>query len=210
MHDIQRPATTRGAAARVRAAVAGLLLLLALPGGVVAHAELVTSIPADGETLTTGPAEAVLTFSERLGARSTVDVVDSRGLTVATSGPDPSEATVMRVALPPLTPGSYEVRWTTVADDGHIERGTFEFAVAEPTAPPATPATVPTDAPTAAPTATDAATPAPAATRAAGADDQPEIGSGTENEMDVLLPILAVVVLVGAGLPVVLRRRSPG
>jgi methionine-rich copper-binding protein CopC len=185
--------------------MAALLLLLALPGGVAAHAELVASTPGDGETLTTVPAEAVLTFSEALGASSTVAIVDSRGATVATGVPDPAHPTVIRTALPALRPGTYEVQWTTVADDGHIERGTFAFTIAEPTAPPATPTPAPTNPPATepagaeTPVATPIATPAPV----------PDGGSGTGAEMDMLLPIVAVAVLVGVGLAVMLRRGSP-
>jgi methionine-rich copper-binding protein CopC len=206
MHATPSRDAARRSRPRARAAGAALLLLLALPGGVSAHAELVTSTPADGETLTTVPAEAVLTFSEGVGAKSTVVVLDGTGATVATGEPGPDGSTVIRVPLPGLSPGPYEVRWTTVADDGHIERGTFSFTIAASTPAPAT--ATPTEAPTAEPAATTTPTASPnvtpepsPATVAEGGDP----GAGS----DVLLPILAVAVLIGGGLIVMLRRRGP-
>jgi methionine-rich copper-binding protein CopC len=205
MHGIRRRDKRRVAIPGVRAAVAGLLLLLTLPGGVAAHAELVTSTPADGETITVIPAEAILTFSEGLAAASSFALLDASGATIATGAPDLADATVMRAALPAMAPGSYQIQWTAVADDGHIERGMFEFAVAEPTAAPATPTPAPTDAPTAAPTPSKEPTAGPIATPVPTAGG----GSGAAGGMDVVLPIIAVVFVMGAGLAVMLRRRGP-
>ncbi len=75
------------------ALLASLLLLLALPGTASAHADLVTASPADGEVLTTVPAEIVLTFSEGLTDASSYSVLDAAGATVATGTPDPADGT---------------------------------------------------------------------------------------------------------------------
>lgn len=209
MHINRRDGAWRRSVPRLAAAVAAALLMIALPGSAAAHAELVTSTPADGEILATAPAEVVLTFSEAPGPRSSAAVLDGTGATIATGGPDSSDATVIRVALPVLAPGAYEVQWTTVAEDGHIERGTFSFSVAESTAPPATAPPASTDRPTVAPLATDEPAPSEAPTDLVIAPAPSAAGGSTgSGGMDVLLPILAVVILVGGGFAVMLRRRG--
>jgi methionine-rich copper-binding protein CopC len=207
----------RGAVRRITAplavVIAGLLLACAVPGGVAAHAALVTSTPVAGDIVTAVPPEAVLTFSEALQAGSTFAVLDDTGATIATGAPDPADASVMRGALPALRPGVYEVRWTSVAADGDVERDTFWFTVAVPNPPlptlTASPTDAPTDAPTGAPTesplATEAPTALPISTQAPTADD----GTASTTGANVLLPILALVVVVGAGLAFVVRRRGP-
>jgi methionine-rich copper-binding protein CopC len=193
------------------AALAGLLLLLLRPGIVAAHAALVTSTPAVGEVSPTVPPEAVLTFSEALQPGSTFDLLDDTGATVATGAPDPANDTVMRVALPPLKPGVYEVRWTSVAADGDIERDTFSFTVAAANPPLPLPTLTPasTEAATAVPTAAPAPTGEPTGGLMATPAPSEGGGSATGGGTDVLLPILAVVVLVGGGLALMLRRRGP-
>lgn len=198
----------RDGSRRALAAVAGLLLLLALPVVALADTELVASVPADGQVLTTVPPEAVLTFDEPVTSGSTFAVLDASGATVASGAPDAADAAMMRGALPALSPGIFEIQWAAGSTDGHIVRGTFQFTVAEPTPPPATPA--PTDAPTVEPTATATSTATPPDTPTDTPTPSPGDGAtGGAAETDVVLPILVVVVLVGAGLAVMLRRRGP-
>jgi methionine-rich copper-binding protein CopC len=177
-----------------RAAIAALLTLLTLtlrPGLAVAHSQLVSSIPAAGETLTTSPTAITADFSEAVDpGRSTLELRGPDGAQIALGGvPDGGARTQMVIAgVPALKPGVYEVRWTTVtADDNGVERGTFTFAVA---AAAASAAPIPSVATTSSPVASPP--PEPAAATGAG---------------DVLIPILVlgVVLLVGAAL--FLRRR---
>ena len=185
------------------AAVSGLLLLLVLPGGAVAHAELVSSTPAADSILTEPPTEVVLTFDEAVVGNSSFQVLDASGATIASGAPDPAAPTTMRADLPALEPGDYEVQWTSVAEDTDIERGTFAFTVAEPTPPPPTPTPAPTDEPTAAPTPTS--TPVPSPSPSPSTDG----GGSATSSGDVLLPIIALAVLIGGGLLFLLRRRGP-
>ena len=104
-----------------------------------------------------------------------------------------------------LAPGAYVIRWTAVAEDGHVERGRLTFTVEEPTPSPS-PTPAPTEAasesasasPSASPVATPTATPAPSPS----ADTTPVASGGT----DVLLPIVAALAIVGVVAYLVLRR----
>jgi len=124
------------------ALVGALLLLLASVVPVTAHAELVESDPADGETIAT-PYTLTATFSEELLDGSRIVVRDAAGDEVARGEVDPDDRTVMVVDLPELPAGSYVAGWTARTADGHTERGTIDFDVAAS----------PTPSPTATPTA---------------------------------------------------------
>jgi len=180
----------------------GLLLSLILPSVALAHAELVSSTPADGAVVE-NPSEVVLRFDEPVVGNSSFTLHDSSGATVATGSPDPVDPTSMRATFPPLGPGVYTVEWTSVAEDTGVERGTFTFTVTEPTAAPPTPTPVPSDEPAteAPPTATEAPSPTVPPTAPPG-------GSGGDTTGDVLLPIAVVGLLIGGGLAFFLRRRS--
>jgi len=190
---------------RAVAAAIGVIVALTLSSVAVAHAELVFSAPAAGEVVVEVPAEIVLVFDKAVVGNSAFSVLAATGETLVTGRPDPTDATRMRAALPALEVGVYTVQWTSVGEDTGIERGTFNFTVAEPTPAPPTPTAAPTDAPTAAPAATltataSATTASPAATGAGDGD--------TTGGADVLLPLAALGLLIGGGLAFFLRRRG--
>ena len=124
--------------------VAALALALAgaiMPRTAIAHAELVSSSPAAGETLTIAPEAVTIVFDGEL-------VPDGSGFTVT----DPSGDTVGQGELD-LTiadrnqliglieigdPGTYAVAWTAVSADGHEEEGDFAFSVVAAAEPPNT------------------------------------------------------------------------
>lgn len=94
-----------------------------------AHSELRTSQPRPGETLAVSPPEAVLVFNEdaRVTAirladqdRQRLDLPED----VVVTGPGQ-----VRVALPPLGPGSYEIEWRAISADGHPIRGAISFHI---------------------------------------------------------------------------------
>jgi hypothetical protein len=205
MHDPLPRDVHRRRFRRALAASAGQLLLLVLPVAALAHAELVSSSPAAGAILTEVPAEIVLTFDEAVVGNSSFQVKDASGATVAEGAPDPAAPTTMTAVLPALEPGEYLVQWTSVAEDTDVEHGTFTFTVAEPTPPPPTDTPVPTIEPSASPTSSpsEAPTASPAPSSSSSID-----GTGTSGT-DVLLPIAAVAILIGAGLTFFLRRRGP-
>ncbi len=129
---------------RARAAFVGVtiavLLGLAGPPAALAHAELVSSTPADGAEITTPPTEIRLVFSEapRLDSLS-VRLFDRRGTEVALGEPTPGPLpTTIIIPIPiDLRPGPYTVVWFVVsAEDEHPETKEFVFGVGEPPGAP--------------------------------------------------------------------------
>jgi methionine-rich copper-binding protein CopC len=191
--------------------VAAATLLLWAPGIAAAHAELEATVPADGATVVGTPDELSATFSEALGAESTLSIRNAAGERLAVGGLDPADAARLLIApVPELAPGAYEMRWTAFSADGDLVKGTWTFEVE---APPATPTPAPTpvttdsgsEPPTAAPTpsTTPAATPSPSAT--------PDDGAPTSGSGDVILPIIAALAIVTIGGVLLLGRRGrPG
>src|SRR5690349_18168484 len=114
------------------AALIATFVILAVPGSVLAHAELQRSIPDDGETVTDPVTLVTATYSQDLAANSRLLVKDASGATVATGVVDPNN--VRRMIARPATPlgnGAYDVQSTSVsADDGDIERVQWTFTVA--------------------------------------------------------------------------------
>lgn len=176
-----------------------LLLVDAVPAA--AHAELVSSNPAAGATVSGSPAEIVAVFNEPLEANSSMELIGQGGGRVATGAVDPADRTRLVIESPQLSPGDYEVRMTVASADGHIDRPTFSFTVGAPTPPP-----------TAAPTATPGPTPSLAPSLSPTASPTPSGGgTPTTGTGDVLLPLLAAVIAVGAiGAFLLRNRRSAG
>ncbi len=193
-----------------------LSLLIAVPA--LAHADLVASDPEDGAVLANPPSRVVLTFSEGLdAAKSSFRLIGPDGeIGSATASRDGATRLVLDGLA--LAPGTYRIKWTAAAGDGHVERGSLGFTVLEPTPAPATLSPAPTSTPAEGASTTPSAapatgtsgtptptampvtdTPAPSPTSVEG---EPAATSGT----DVLIPIvvaLALVALVGG---FVLRR----
>jgi methionine-rich copper-binding protein CopC len=100
-----------------------------------AHAHLVQATPPDGAVLATAPARVDFVFDEELdGDGSKVRVYDALGARV-----DRDDLQVagkrMTIGVRDLPPGSYRVRWISVADDDKGEvRGDATFRVGAPAA----------------------------------------------------------------------------
>lgn len=177
-----------------------LLLLALTPSSAAAHAELETSSPADGATVSSpfgGP--IMLAFSAALAEGSRADLVGPSGAIAIESAVGPE--TTLTITLPgPLEPGGYEVRWTSVAEDTDVARGTFTFTVeaaAEPTAT-ATPEAL---------TATPASPSASAGPPASPSPSPTEPGAPATST-DVLVPIVVVVLAAAAGAAYFMTRRN--
>lgn len=184
--------------------VAALLAaLLLLPGVAIGHAELETATPGPGDEVVGSPTQIVATFSQDLDmSRTTMEVRDASGTTVA-EGPvlgDGKRELVL--ALPELAPGEYEVRWTSFsAEDSELERGRYSFTVL----PAPNPSPDLTVAPTAA--ATAAAPTAPPSTPSPGASATAAPVESSDSGLAALLPIgVAVIALLAIG-AWLLRRR---
>lgn len=203
------------------ASFAILFLLVAAP--VLAHAELVESTPADGAAVPP-PSEVIAVFSEALvGDRSSLEVRDAAGAVVARGGLDPADPKrlTMRADLPALEPGTYTVRWTAVADDGHVERGTFGFRVVEAPSPLPSPSPSPSSPPPPSPLPTTAssAEPRPSPTAAEGSpstaprptpSSEPPAspGSAGGDTLAVVLPIVVGLGVVAVAAGWLLRQRG--
>src|SRR5438132_6040425 len=122
---------------RGRRVVAGLvrawLLGVLTPGGVSAHALLISSNPQAGQTLGTGPGVVVLEFSEPLNPRlSSASVTDPTG---RQWDGQVSGSQEMRVPVETNAQGTYTVAWTSVSlTDGHHISGSFTFGLGVNTA----------------------------------------------------------------------------
>jgi methionine-rich copper-binding protein CopC len=112
-----------------------LSFLFAAPAA-FAHAYLRASEPANGAMLKTPPKEVVIDFTEEVAPRfSGITVEDSQGRRVDTGDmhAENKDGTRFGIALKPLAPGVYTVRWHAVsADDGHKTAGSFHFTVLAP------------------------------------------------------------------------------
>jgi hypothetical protein len=190
--------------ARIRhAALTGaLLLLLASPPVVAAHSEFVSGTPKDGATVGAGPIDILANFSETLDPKSHMELRDASGDVVAHAAVDGDQ---MRIGLEGLQPGVYEVRWTSVAEDGDVLRNqpgdwSFTVAAASPSPPSAAASTSPAASAPASPSAVG--TPAPTAS------PQPGTPTGSSSG-EVLLPIVAALVVVALLGGLLLRRRPP-
>ena len=173
-------------------AVLALLLLLMAAVPAVAHSELVSSSPAAGSTVTSAAGMSiVLSFSEALKTGSKADVVGPGRTTAGTATIDPSDNTKLTSSpLSALAPGSWTIRWTSIATDGDVLRGTIPFTVAA--AATATPSAATTPATPASPTATPALSPTPAdASGGAGA----------------IVPVIAALLVIGLLALILLRNR---
>ncbi|HEY7766530.1 copper resistance CopC/CopD family protein [Longimicrobium sp.] len=134
-----------------RLARRGLLAVLAcalLAAPAAAHTKVQSTQPANGDTVASVLAEVRVRFSTAVAPGLTRIELRQGGRNVLTGGaPVPGEGNreyALQLAQP-LTPGAYEVQWTTAGADGHVLRGTFSFVVAAP-ATPAAPAVVETQA----------------------------------------------------------------
>jgi copper resistance protein C len=189
-------------------------LTLLLPAHVVAHAELDVATPPDGATVEGSPPEVSGTFTQDVATDgSSIQVRDATDAVVAEGGVDPSDDRRMVVDdLPDLTPGDYEVRWTTVsAEDDEVARGTWAFTVtAAAPSPSPTPTVAPAPTATVAPSPSVSTEPSPDASPTATPIPSPAPGDPASGGTDVLLPIIAGLVIVAIAAFALLRRGGSG
>jgi methionine-rich copper-binding protein CopC len=97
-----------------------------------AHAFLSQVVPAVGGIVQAAPREVRLTFTEGIEAAfSRIELATAAGQPVGT-GPatvDPRDNTQLVLALPPLPPGRYRVRWRVVSVDTHPTEGDYTFEI---------------------------------------------------------------------------------
>lgn len=114
---------------RIKAAALAAVLVLAAPAVALAHAKMAASKPADGSTVAAGVSQIELNFSKPLRL-SMVHVRDGNKHDIPLKSELPTAfAPAVKINVDGLAPGSYEVSWTAVAEDGHVMKGAFAFSV---------------------------------------------------------------------------------
>ena len=183
-------------------AVACAVLFSLVASPVLAHAELVSASPGPGDIVEGSPAELVATFNQDLDpSRTSLEVRDASGSTVARGGELGDGPREFRLALPELAPGEYEVRWTSYsAEDGELARDSYTFTVVAAASPSPSLSPSPSSAPS--PTAAPA-TPSPLPSATPTPNDSAAGGDGV-----LLLPILAALLVAGAIVWLIRRRAT--
>ena len=123
------PLSTTARRITLLAALAVLFSLLFVSPA-AAHAELVSTTPANGDQLTSPPAEIQMTFTESVNlVDDGIRLVDHVGATVPTPNPTVDAQTVTWSMPADLAEGPYVVTWRVVSSDGHPISGAFSFGV---------------------------------------------------------------------------------
>jgi methionine-rich copper-binding protein CopC len=100
--------------------------------GASAHAFLDQASPPVGGAVTSAPSEIRLVFSEGVEPRFSgiaISTADGRPVSVGQARDDPADDRKLVLALPPLPPGRYRVRWHVVSVDTHRTQGEYTFEV---------------------------------------------------------------------------------
>ncbi|MFW2336316.1 copper resistance CopC family protein, partial [Ilumatobacter sp.] len=130
----------------VGGAVVAIVATLGTADGVSAHTDFESSIPAD-QSAVDGPLdEVIVNFTNpAIESGSGFELLDPDGNLRAPTSVDPTDGTrfVLRFD-PPLSAGTYGMRWKVQAGDAHPIEGSFQFDVAQPTTTTAAPATTST------------------------------------------------------------------
>ena len=139
-HTVGRAADARRAARgaiarRTAVALASVALCIGVASGFATfHTHLKRSSPPNGATLGTPPKALELWFTEKpeLAATSiTLSTASGASVSLAplalSDGSD--TAAVVTSVRGTLAPGSYLIRWRTMARDGHPARGTLTFTL---------------------------------------------------------------------------------
>lgn len=139
-HTVGRIASARRATRgpigrRAAVAVASLALCIGVASGFAAfHTHLKRSAPTDGATLGAPPKALELWFTEKPELAATSITLSTAGGAAVSLAPlalsDGSDtAAVVASVRGTLAPGSYLIRWRTMARDGHPARGTLTFTL---------------------------------------------------------------------------------
>ena|ERR1700720_2064821 len=110
-----------------------VLIAVASPARLEAHAFLKDAVPGVGSTMQTSPNEVRIRFTENIEpAFSTIQVFNASGNEVDKRDVhlDRSDHALLHVSLPQLGPGIYKVVWRVVSVDTHPTNGSFTFRVA--------------------------------------------------------------------------------
>jgi methionine-rich copper-binding protein CopC len=113
-------------------------IALSIAPGALAHARLVSSVPAPNAEVREGPKRLELQFDELLDLEfnsvqvySASEYRSGQRHNLARDSPrvNASDRTRMTCEISPLPPGQYIVEWRVLSRDGHTTQGRFSFHV---------------------------------------------------------------------------------
>jgi len=123
--------------------LAAVVLLVSTAGLASADNTLLSSTPADGQTVPRTPEAVVLVFEESALAMGTELVITGPDGPVQTGPPTVSDNLIRQPLVAGAPAGDYTVAWRATSADGHPVTGTFHFtaqaAGGEQAAPEASP-----------------------------------------------------------------------
>lgn len=109
------------------------LLALAFPAVASAHATLESTTPKFGTEVQRSPGRIELHFDQVVSVvPGSIRVLDDNGKDFA--HPATTDGTTVTASLPPLSRGSYTVRWQAISADSHVVSGVWTFGVGVPAA----------------------------------------------------------------------------
>lgn len=127
--------------ARITSTLAAFILALAIGVGLPlggsaaeAHDQLIRSTPESGAVLDAAPTEASLVFSGTISELGSEVALLRGGAPVELSDELKVDGAEVKVALPALEDGAYELNWRVVSSDGHPISGTVPFTIGNPAA----------------------------------------------------------------------------
>jgi copper resistance protein C len=112
-----------------------VIIAMAFPIPLFAHAILVKSQPAKDEVLTQAPKQVDVWFNDKVGSEyKALAVIDSTGKRVDNKdvAQDTFDPSHLYSTIQSLPPGTYTVRYRVVSIDTHIVTGKFQFSIKAP------------------------------------------------------------------------------
>jgi methionine-rich copper-binding protein CopC len=173
---------------------------LAIAQPASAHAELVSSDPADGATVAALDSVRLEFSEELLEIGNSITITDGAGATheLEVTLAEPS---VLEAVATDIAPGEVTIAWRNASVDGHTEEGELVVTLEAPvSSPSASPSPSPTPSPTAtaqAPVATPSATPS---------DEATAVGAGVS---PWLWGALGLAVIGGSAAAIIAATRRP-
>lgn len=140
---LSAPATTGQRAKPSCEAVRRLLFFLAfvavalvVPGRASAHANLVRTDPGNGAVLGLAPARVEVIFDDAVRVGPGIEAVRNGGKSILAGNARAQGKSLVIPLRSGIGDGDYTVRWSIVADDGHVEQGVIAFGVGIGRPPP--------------------------------------------------------------------------
>lgn len=109
--------------------MSAILFFYAFAPSVFAHSGLSSSVPADGEIIPEEVEQITLTFNTSIESTSTLKVKNELGNEVSLSEITVADKEMKGILESPLTPGTYQVNWKIIGQDGHPIDGEYSFII---------------------------------------------------------------------------------